>query len=76
MENVIFNELKIRGYKVDVGVVTISEPNENGNYVRKQTEIDFVCNMSDKRYYIQSALSVSDIDKMNQECRPLMKTNY
>lgn len=75
MENVIFNELKIRGYKVDVGVVTISEPNENGNYVRKQTEIDFVCNMSDKRYYIQSALSVSDIDKMNQECRPLMKTN-
>ena len=75
MENVIFNELKIRGYKVDVGVVTISEPNENGNYVRKQTEIDFVCNMSDKRYYIQSALSVSDIDKMNQECRPLIKTN-
>ena len=74
MENIIFNELKIRGFNVDVGIVTISEPNEKGNYVRKQTEIDFVCNMADKRYYIQSALSVSEIDKMNQECRPLMNT--
>lgn len=75
MENVIFNELKIRGYNVDVGVVAISVPNENGNYVRKQTEIDFVCNMADKRYYVQSALNVSEANKMAQECRPLEYTD-
>lgn len=71
MENVIFNELKIRGYSVDVGNVTISEPNRNGNYVRKNTEVDFVCNDGSNRVYIQSALTVSDSEKLAQETRSL-----
>lgn len=71
MENVIYNELVARGYSVDVGVVEINEKNANGNYVRKQLEIDFVCNMGSKRYYIQSSLSMPDEEKMKQEARPL-----
>lgn len=72
MENVIYNELIIRGYNVDVGVVTVSEKNENNNYVRKQTEVDFVCNLGFERYYIQSALNIDDLDKREQEERPLI----
>lgn len=75
MENVIFNELIIRGYKVDVGVVTISEKNENSNYVRKNLEVDFVCNLGYERYYIQSALSIDDTEKREQEERSLLKIN-
>jgi len=71
MENVIFNELKIRGYSVDVGNVVISEPNKNGNYVRKNTEVDFVCNDGYNRIYIQSALNVSSTEKLAQESRSL-----
>ena len=63
MENIIYNELIIRGYSVDVGVVEIIE-NAEGKKRRKQCEIDFVVNMGARRYYIQSALSVSDPDKM------------
>lgn len=74
MENIIYNELICRGYSVDVGVVEASETN-NGKRVRKQCEIDFVVNMSSKRYYIQSALSVSDSNKMTTELRPLKNTN-
>ena len=74
MENLIFNELKIRGFNVDVGVVTKSETNERGNSVRKQLEIDFVCNKGSKRYYIQSAYAIPDQAKMKQEQRPLMLT--
>jgi len=73
MENIIYNELRIRDYSVDVGVVNISEPNEKGNYVRKQTEVDFVCNFASSRYYIQSALNVSSAEKMEQEARSLRK---
>lgn len=73
MENIIYNELIIRGYNVDVGVITISEKNENNNYVRKQIEVDFVCNLGYERYYIQSALNIDSIKKRDQEERPLIK---
>ena len=75
MENIIFNELIIRGYKVDVGVVTVSEKNDNNNYVRKNLEVDFVCNLGYERYYIQSALTIDDIDKREQEERSLLNIN-
>lgn len=71
LENVIFNELRVRGYNVDVGVVTANEK-ENGASIRKQLEIDFVCNKGSKRYYIQSAFSLPDSAKVEQELRPLM----
>ena len=70
MENIIYNELLCRGYSVDVGVVEISEKNGEKK-VRKQCEIDFVVNHGAKKYYIQSALSVSDPEKMETELRPL-----
>ncbi len=65
MENVIYNELRLRGFSVDVGVVNTREENK-----RKQLEIDFVCNLGSKRYYIQSAYSVSEDEKIKQEIRP------
>ena len=73
MENIIFNELKIRGYSVDVGVVKINDPQENGSYKQKQLEIDFVLNRGSQRYYIQSALSTADPEKEKQELRPLIQ---
>ena len=74
MENIIFNELKIRGFNVDVGVIIQYDSNEKGNSVRKQLEIDFVCNKGSKRYYIQSAYAIPDQAKMEQEQRSLMLT--
>ena len=74
MENIIFNELKIRGFNVDVGVIVQYDTNEKGNSVRKQLEIDFVCNKGSKRYYIQSAYAIPDQAKMEQEQRSLMLT--
>ena len=74
MENVIFNELKIRGWNVDVGVVVSNEINGNGVKTRKQLEIDFVCNKGSKRCYIQSAFALPDEHKRAQEQRPLMMT--
>lgn len=74
MENIIFNELKIRGYNVDVGVIVQNGKDENGSSVRKQLEIDFVCNKASKRYYIQSVYAVPDEAKLMQEQRPLMLT--
>lgn len=73
MENVIYNELRMRGYQVDIGVVETSEKNENGNNVRKQLEIDFVCNLGSERYYIQSAYALPDDAKRTQEIRPFKK---
>ena len=70
MENVIYNELKMRGYNVDIGLVTVLEKNVEGKYIRKQLEVDFVCNQGSKRYYIQSAFSVPDLEKQRQETRP------
>lgn len=74
MENVIFNELKIRGFNVDVGVITQYGTNEKGNGIRRQLEIDFVCNQGSKRYYIQSAYALPTEEKMEQEQRSLMLT--
>ncbi len=74
MENVIYNELRMRGYNVDVGVVTVAE-NKDGKVVRKYLEVDFVCNLGSVRYYIQSAYSIPDEEKMLQEIRPFRKIN-
>lgn len=74
MENIIYNELLCRGYSVDVGVVEIVKTN-NGKRTKSQVEIDFVVNAGSKRYYIQSALNITDEDKMNTELRPLKNTN-
>ena len=74
MENIIYNELKARGYNADVGVVVMNDTDQAGKKIRKQLEIDFVCNKSDKRYYIQSAFAMPDERKMQQEQRPLIHT--
>lgn len=75
LENVIYNELNIRGFSVDVGIVTIYKKDTNDKLVRKQLEVDFVCNKADVRYYIQSALSLPDKEKLLQEQRPLTHIN-
>ena len=67
MENVIYNELRVRGYNVDVGVVPIRRRNEEGVNARTQLEVDFVCNLGSKRYYIQSAYRMPDEEKLKQE---------
>ena len=72
MENIIYNELLLRGYNVDVGVVEQFSKDENGTTVKKQLEIDFVCNQGSKRYYVQSALNIDDEEKRTQELRPLL----
>ena len=73
MENIIYNELLLRGYNVDVGVVESRNKNNRVSY-----EIDFVCNMASNRYYIQSALSIDEPEKNIQESRPLnhVKDNF
>ena len=63
MENVIYNELRMRGYSVDVGVVPVVEKDQNGKVIRKQLEVDFVCNLGSSRYYIQSVYSLPDETK-------------
>ena len=72
MENVMYNELCLRGYSVDVGVVEIYERQEDGKSVRKQIEVDFVCNKADERVYVQSAFSIPTTEKRQQEERPLV----
>lgn len=74
IENIIFNELKVRGYNVDVGVVVMNEVDKNGKKIRKQLEVDFVCNKGSKRFYIQSAYALHDKEKMEQEQRSLVNT--
>ena len=70
MENIIYNELLSRGYNVDVGVVEVREGN-----IRKQLEVDFVCNQSDKRFYIQVALNLDTREKTIQEEKSLLNIN-
>ena len=74
MENIVYNELRYRGYNVDVGVIEIREKDENGKEVKKQVEIDFIANQGSKKYYIQSAYEIPDAAKMEQETRPFDKT--
>ncbi len=73
MENLIYNELRVRGYSVDVGTVYDYVRNDKGNSVRRQLEVDFVCNMGYQRYYIQSAWNIPDQDKMQQELASLQR---
>ncbi len=67
MENIIYNELLVRGFNVDVGVVEHTEKSEEGKAVRKRLEVDFVCNLGSRRYYIQSAFAIPNHEKMEQE---------
>lgn len=73
MENIIFNELRFRGFAVDIGIAEVKEKNEDGRYLKKQLEIDFIANQGSRRYYIQSAFSMPSEEKRNQEERPLKK---
>lgn len=73
MENVIFNELKLRGYNVDVGVVEHRVKNDQGKEERRRLEVDFVANKGFNRYYIQSALAMPTLEKEEQEERSLIK---
>lgn len=74
MENIIYNELVARGYSVDVGVIESEEKDENGKRHQVTREIDFVVNKGSKRYYIQSALTISDPRKAETEMKPFMLT--
>lgn len=67
LENLIYNELRIRGFNVDVGVVPVNRRTEDDKKVRVQLEVDFVCNLGSRRYYIQSAYRMPDEDKLRQE---------
>lgn len=75
MENIIYNELITRGYRVDVGMVEIRKPNKDGKWTRTQLEVDFIANQGSKKYYVQSALSIPDREKELQESRSLMNIN-
>lgn len=75
MENIVYNELLMRGYNIDVGVVEMYEQNDKGKSVLKKTEVDFVCNQADKRYYIQVAYTLDSEEKINQEQRSLLHIN-
>ena len=75
MENIIFNELRFRGYKVDVGIVESREKDEGGKEVRKQLEIDFIATMGSRKYYIQSAYAIPDEQKYKQETKSFDKIN-
>lgn len=71
MENIIYNELLIRGYNVDVGIVSYSGKTADGKRTTIHSEVDFVCNLGSKRYYIQSAFAIPDKEKMDQETASL-----
>ena len=73
MENVLYNDLIRRGFDVDVGVIGLNIKEDSGKKVRKQLEVDFVVNRGDERYYIQSALTVDDPDKREQEIASLIR---
>ena len=71
LENVIYNELRVRGYEVDVGIVENKEKNREGAYAIKQYEVDFVCNLGNEKLYVQSAYALPDQIKRQQETRSL-----
>ena len=75
MENVIYNELRMRGFHVDVGNLTVVEKGKDTKPVKKQLEVDFICNKGSKKYYIQSAYMLETEAKMAQEIRPFLKIN-
>ena len=67
MENIIYNELIMRGFNVDVGIIEYVVRDENGKFQTKHLEVDFVCNKGNQYYYIQSAFSIPNAEKMEQE---------
>ena len=75
MENVIYNELRMRGFHVDVGNLTVIEKGKDAKPIKKQLEVDFICNKGSKKYYIQSAYMLETETKMAQEIRPFLKIN-
>lgn len=75
MENVIYNELRMRGFRVDVGNITIVDKGKDQKPVKKQLEVDFICNKGSKKYYIQSAYMIGTKEKLAQEIRPFLKIN-
>ena len=75
MENVVYNELRIRGFNVDVGVVPVTYTDVNGARRKAQLEIDFVCNLGSRRYYVQSAYHIANDEKRLQEQASLVKVN-
>lgn len=75
MENIIYNELRARGFQVDVGVVTKRSMNASGTYEKRQLEVDFIANLGSKRYYIQSAFHIPDKEKEEQEKASLLNVN-
>lgn len=75
MENIIYNELRRRGCKVDVGIIEQRYIDNNNKWQRKQLEVDFVVNEGSKRYYIQSALAMPNDEKRKQELAPLLRIN-
>ncbi len=75
MENIIYNELRMRGFSVDIGSLTVIENGKEGKPVKKQLEIDFVCSKGYKKYYIQSAYMLRTTEKTEQEIRPFTKIN-
>lgn len=74
MENIIYLELKRRGFNVDVGVIELKTTKEN-EYIYKQLEVDFIANKGNNKYYIQSAFNMPTNEKIEQEERPLLKIN-
>lgn len=73
MENIIYNELRFRGFSVDVGVVEIREKQADGKMAHRQLEVDFVANSGSRRYYLQSAYALGTQDKEEQEKRPFLR---
>jgi len=72
MENIIYNELIYRGFRVDVGIVEVCEKQADGTFRQKQLEVDFIANKGSQRYYIQSAFDLPTDEKIRQEIRPYM----
>ena len=72
MENILYNELLVRGYAADVGVVEAVDRNAEGRRTQKSLEIDFIARKGSKKYYIQSAFSMEDVEKQKMELRPLL----
>lgn len=75
MENMIYNELRVRGFNVDVGVVPVVAKDENGKQLRFSLEVDFICNLGSRRYYIQSAYRMESDEKIKQEQASLLKVD-
>lgn len=75
MENMIYNELRVRGFNVDVGFVPVVAKDENGKQLRFSLEVDFICNLGSKRYYIQSAYRMESDEKIKQEQASLLKVD-